>query len=128
RRRDPERRRGRQPAHGYPLADDRAGAEEADAGHDLRGDPRGIGANDLVTAREKLAEAVGRDNREESRAEADEQVGAQARFAVAQFALEADRTAERGGEREPSKGLAPAERRNRRTKQRRPRARCAAPR
>ena len=38
----PERRGGRQPADREALADDRAGAEEADAGDDLRGDARRV--------------------------------------------------------------------------------------
>src|SRR3712207_8766889 len=39
---DPQRRRRRQPPHRQPLADDRAGAEEADPAHDLRGDARRV--------------------------------------------------------------------------------------
>ena len=67
------------------------GAEEADAGHDLRGDARRIGSDDRPAADEELVEAVGGDDREERRAERDEQVRADAGLAVAQLALEADR-------------------------------------
>ena len=41
---EPERRGGREAPHREALADDRAGAEEADAGHDLRRDPRRVDA------------------------------------------------------------------------------------
>ena len=46
RRDEPERRGGREPAHGEALADDRARAEEADAADDLRGDARRVGTHD----------------------------------------------------------------------------------
>ena len=39
---DPEPGRGREPADGESLADDRARAEEADAGHDLGRDSRRV--------------------------------------------------------------------------------------
>jgi hypothetical protein len=62
---EPERRCGRQASNGEALADDRARAEEADAAHDLRGDPRRIGADQRAPAHEELAETVGRDERKE---------------------------------------------------------------
>ena len=112
RRRDPQRRRRRQPADGEALADDRSGTDEADAGDDLRGDARRIGADDLVAAVQELAEAVRGDDREERRAETDEHVRSQSGFPVAQLALEPDRTAERGGDREAQQVVVPAERRD----------------
>ena len=48
----------------------------------------------IVGAGEKLVEAVRRDDREERRAERDEQVRADPCFAVAQLPLEADSGAE----------------------------------
>ena len=94
RRDEPERRRRRQAAHGETLPDDRARAEEADPGHDLRRDPRRV-ERDRPRAGEKLSRTRRRRRGEERRAERDEQVRAKPRLALAQLALETDRTAER---------------------------------
>ena len=88
RRDEPESRRGGEAADREPLADDRAGSEEADAAHDLRCDPRRVGADDRAAVHEELVEAVGRDEREQRRADATSEVRAQARLPLAQLALE----------------------------------------
>ena len=91
---DPERRRGRQAANGDPADDDRAGAEEADPGHDLRRDPRRV-EDDARGGRERpVRPGVGGDEREDAGAERDDQVRPEARLVVAQLALEPDRAAE----------------------------------
>jgi len=81
---EPERGCGREPAHREALPDDGAGPEEADPGHDLRRDPRRVDPDAPV------AEAVGRDEREERRADADDEVRAQSRLPLAQLAFEPD--------------------------------------
>src|SRR5581483_10688068 len=106
---DPERAGGRQAAHGQPLAQDRAGAEEADPGHDLRGDPRRIGADDVRAARQEVVETVRRDDREEGGAERDEQVRTDAGLAIADLALDPDGRAERRGDGEPQERVPAAE-------------------
>src|SRR5204862_393286 len=83
---DPERRRRREPAHRQSLADDRAGAEEADAGHDLGCDPGRIGANDVAAGDEEVVEAVRGDECEEARAERHQEMRAHPRLAVAKLA------------------------------------------
>ena len=118
RRRDPERRGGRQAADGDALADDRAGAEEADARDDLRRDARRVGAHDGAAARQELVEAVRGDDREQRRAETDEQVRPEPGLALAQLALEADRRrrarrrARAAGRPRPSRGSEPLRRRS----------------
>ena len=80
--------------------------------HDLRGDARRVGRIDAGAAREELPEAVRGDDREQRRAERDEQVRAQPGLPVAQLALEADRAAEHGREREPEERRPSRERRD----------------
>ena len=106
---DPERRGRRKPSHREPLPDDRAGAEKADAGDDLRSDPRRVRAHDVRSGIEEGVEAVRADDREQGRAQRNEQVRAQAGLALAQLALDADQTAEQRGEREPQQRLVPVE-------------------
>ena len=108
----PQRRGRREPADGESLADDRARAEEADAADDLRGDSRGIGTDDRAAVHEKLAEAVGRHDREERRADADDEMGPQARLALAQLPLEPDRAAEGARDDEAQQHMRPGQRRN----------------
>src|SRR5262249_34732502 len=91
--RDPECRGGREAAHVEALADDRARAEEADAGDDLGGDSRRV--VDPAALREAL-EGVRRDEREQRTAHSGEDVRAQtrdrfARFALAHYPSEEDR-------------------------------------
>src|SRR5439155_16011723 len=94
-------------AQGQTLANDRACAEEADAGDDLRGDPRRVGANDLVAALEKARETVRGHDCEQRRADTHEDVSAQACLALTELALEADRAAEPGSNGEPREIVGP---------------------
>ena len=64
------------------MLEDRARPDEADAGHDLRGDARRIGADP--------DEGVAADDGEDRRAQRDERVGAEAGRLALQLALEAD--------------------------------------
>ena len=104
--RGPDARRGGEPHDEALLQDDHAGADEADAGDDLRGDAGDVDAHGAVRARRQRGEdgpevePVLRDEHEEARAERDEEVRAQAGLLGAIFALESDEPAEQGGERE----------------------------
>src|SRR5439155_10237264 len=110
----PERRRRREAAYGEALADDRARAEEADAADDLSGDPRRVDPRVGAARGDEVAEAVGGDEREERRADADDEMRAQPRSALAQLPLHPDRAAERGRDEQPQQHVRPAERGDRR--------------
>ena len=89
------------------LPDDRPGAEEADAvtiWAAIR-----VGSKTTPSAVEELevAPPVGRDDREERRADADEHVRPEPGRTVAQLALEADRAREGGGDQEPDEDVPP---------------------
>ncbi|GIU90463.1 MAG: hypothetical protein KatS3mg010_1562 [Acidimicrobiia bacterium] len=98
---DPQRRGGGEAAHATRLLQDRAAAEEPDARRDVRGDPRDVDAEVRVgrAVREVVPGPHG-DDAEEPGAEAQHQVGAQARVPAAELALGADARAERRGEEE----------------------------
>ena len=85
--RTPERRRGVQPMDVDALAQDDAGAQEADAGHDLGGDARRI----------TLANKAG-EHDEARRAQRHEGIGAQAGHLLVPLPLETDRGAQHQGE------------------------------
>ena len=70
----------------------RARADEADAGDDLRRDPRAVGLH----ARELFGQ-----NREHRRAETDKHIGAQSGRLVAQLTLKTDNAAERHCQQQP---------------------------
>src|SRR5207247_42627 len=76
------------------LANDGTGTEEADAGHDLRGDARRICPNDALTRGEELVEAVRGDDREERGPDGDERVCPQAGLTFPELALDGDGSAE----------------------------------
>jgi hypothetical protein len=101
-----------QAAHRQALADDRAGPEEADAGHDLGRDARRVGPDDVPAGDEEVVEAVRGDEREQARAERHEKVRPHPRFTVAKLTLEADRGAQRRGDREPQDDVPLGERRD----------------
>src|SRR4029079_8836867 len=94
------------------LPDVGAGPEEADAADDLRGDARRVGADEAAAACEELVEAVGGDEREERRPDADDEVRAKASLPLAPLALHADRAAERSRDRQPQEHVRPLERRD----------------
>ena len=104
--RDPEAGGGRQSPDREALAQDRARPEEADAGHDLRRDAGGIGADDVRVADKELVEAVGRDEREEGRADADERVRPEACRPFPPLALKADQACQGCRDDEPKGDLA----------------------
>ena len=114
---EPQRRGRREAAHRESLPDDRARAEEADAADDLRRDARRVGAHEAAAVDEEVVEAVRRDEREERRADADDEMRAQPGLALAQLALEADRAAEPGGDREAQQLVRPGQRRDRGAKE-----------
>ena len=76
----PDGRRGRQASHQVLAKEDRPGAQEANARHNLRGNPRRVG----------LAEAVGADNREQARSQRDHGHRAQPRRPLLTLALQSD--------------------------------------
>jgi hypothetical protein len=79
--------------------EDRAGAKEADAGNDLRGDARRVTIGTSI-GRETDLRDVNREMREERGADADENVRTKAGRLPGDLALEADRAAEERGEEE----------------------------
>lgn len=86
----PQRRGRVQAADVHPLLHDRAGAEEADAGHDIGGHLGDAG---------RIAEATGQVN-EGRGAEANQRVRAQAGRTLAPLPLHPDQRTEQDGERE----------------------------
>ena len=84
----------------------RAGAEEADARDDLRGDACGIAVRAAV-GREPDPRDVHRQLREQRRADADENVRAQAGGFSGDLALDADRAAEQRGQEQLAEDAEP---------------------
>ena len=80
-----------------PVLDDRAGAEEADAGDDALDDPAHVADHHAALLRHE---------HEERRADRHQHVGAQAGRLAAPFPLVAERAAERGGEEQPRRRCA----------------------
>lgn len=78
------------------AAEDCAGPEEADAGHDLGGD---VGGVDACVA-ELVPEAVGVNKRQQCRAGGYERVSAHAGELSVELALEPDLGSEQGGQRD----------------------------
>jgi hypothetical protein len=76
---------------------DRARTEKPDAGDDLRRDAGGVAERPAVGGEADLRD-VDRQMREQRRADADQDVGAQARGLAGDLPLEADRAPEDGGE------------------------------
>ena len=91
---DPERRGRREASNVDAVLDDRAGAEEPDAGHDVRGHPRRIEHDTDLVAEVQRGPAVRAAEDEEAGAHANEDVRAQARLLLAQLALEPDQARE----------------------------------
>lgn len=85
----PEAGCSRQAAHGCTMAEDGAGSEEVDSGHDLRRDAGRVFA----------FETVGPDESEEGRTETNQHVGAQPRCLVPCLPLKPDQTAENRSEK-----------------------------
>jgi hypothetical protein len=100
----PEASCRRQPANGESLPEDGPGSQKADPGHDLGRDASRID----VAARP--GEAVSADNREERRAQRDQEVRAGSSGAVVELAVEPDGGAERGGDDQPKEDVPSAER------------------
>ena len=123
---EPQRRRRRQAADREALADDRAGADEADAGDDLRRDARRIERDAARLRKREVAPGVRGDEREQRRSHGDEHVRAEARFPLAQLALDADDAAERGRRGEPYEDLPGGEIRHARCRLRDPARRESA--
>src|SRR2546425_2993324 len=98
RRDDPDRSRAGQPAGGPGGVEDGPRADEPPAGHDLAGPPGGVRA---------AGDEGGGELGIEGRPHADKDVGAQARRLATQFALEADRPAEKSREPELEQQLEP---------------------
>jgi hypothetical protein len=78
---------------------DRAGAEEADAGDDLRGDARRIAVGTMVGCETDLRN-IDRQLSEQRRADADQNVGPQPGGLSRELALHPDGPAEKSGEEE----------------------------
>src|SRR3954471_9026502 len=78
---------------------DRACAEEADPGHDLRRDPCGVTIWPAFGSEADLRDAD-REMREQRGAEADENIRTEPRRLACDLTLEADRAAENGGEQQ----------------------------
>src|SRR5439155_12438487 len=87
---------GGQAANGGAVLDDRASAEEADAGHDPVGDSRRVDVDVELTCRVRprtLGEAD-RDDHDQCASDGDQDVGAEAGLAPAHLPLDADQTAD----------------------------------
>jgi hypothetical protein len=99
RRRAPQRRRRGQPARLVAGREDGPTAEEADAGHDLGGDPGRVGT--------RAADDLGPDVGERRRRGADDDVGPQPRRLAAQLAVEPDHGREARRRRAAARGCPP---------------------
>jgi hypothetical protein len=91
--RDPDRGRGGEAAHGEAFLDDRAGADEADAGHDALRHARRIEhhARERIL-REPMALVDGHQH-QQARSEANERMGAESGRPAAVAALQPDQPA-----------------------------------
>ena len=77
----------RETANAIASHEDQAAADEADAGHDLRGDTRAIEDDALA---QHVAKPILGNEHDERRREPDERIGPQARALLAYLALKAD--------------------------------------
>jgi len=101
RRDDPQACGGGEAAHVHTELDDRAGAQEADSGHDLRRDATRVNA---ASARDRV-EAVDGEHGEYRGAKRHEHVGSHARLVAVDLALQADHRPEDGGHNEPRRDV-----------------------
>ena len=76
--------------------DDGSGADETDTTDDLCSDARDIPARRHAVHLD-IAEAIGRDNHKQCRAQCDEEMGAEASLLSTVFTLEPDKSSEQGG-------------------------------
>ena len=108
---DPEARRRREARDGHAFLHDGAGAEEADAGDDLRREACGVGIRMAFDAQVEFL----REHHDEAGAEAHEEVRPEARRLSSRLAFVADDAAEHAREHEAQQELFVADGRHGRT-------------